>query len=57
MGPGAGGPGALPGQFHQRLMLLMQEKKTLMKIVKGPIGYSGRIRWKLFEIIFTQAKP
>jgi hypothetical protein len=57
IGPGADGPGALPGQFLQRIILLTQVKKSLMKIVKRPIGYSGRIRWKLFEMIFTQAKP
>jgi hypothetical protein len=57
IGSGAGGPGALPGQFLQRPILLMQVKKSLMKIVKRPIGYSGRLRWKPFEMNFAQAKP
>ena len=35
----------------------MQVKKSLMKIVKRPIGYTGRIRWKVIEMIFTRAKP
>jgi hypothetical protein len=48
--PGAGSPGALPGQFLQMLILALEVKKSLMKIIKQPIGYLGRIRWKLFEM-------